>query len=67
MEGTSKTKTHVEKLLYAALLELEQAKVYAIKWKRVEENKEGKLKEYVAQELEKRLQLMQAKFQIMTM
>jgi hypothetical protein len=67
MEGTSKTKTHVEKLLYATLLELEQAKVDAIKWKRVEEDNKGKMKEEVAQELEQQLQLMQEKFQIMTM
>jgi hypothetical protein len=67
MEGTSKTKTHVEKLLYATMLELEKAKVDAIKWKRVEEDNKGKMKEEVAQELEQQLQLMQEKFQIMTM
>jgi len=35
MEGTSKTKTHMEKLLYATMLELEKSKVDAIKWKMV--------------------------------
>jgi hypothetical protein len=57
----------VEKLLYATLLELEKSKVDAIKWKRVAKDNKGKLKEEVAQELEQQLQLMQEKFQIMTM
>jgi hypothetical protein len=52
LEGTSKTKTHVEKLLYATLLELEKAKVDVIKWKRVEEDNKGKQKEEASQELE---------------
>jgi len=43
MKGTSKTKTIVEKLIYANLLELEKSKVDVIKCKRVEEdNKENK-------------------------
>jgi hypothetical protein len=67
LEGTSKTKTPVEKLLFATLLELEKAKVDVIKWKRVAEDNKGKQKEEASQELEKQLQLMQEKFQIMTM
>jgi hypothetical protein len=67
MEGTSKTKNHVEKILYATLLELEKAKGDAIKWKRMVEYNKGKFKEEVAQELEQQLQLMQENFQIMTM
>jgi hypothetical protein len=51
MEGTTKTKTHVEKLLYATMLELDKFKVDAIKWKRVAEDNKGKLKEEVSQEL----------------
>jgi hypothetical protein len=49
------------------MLELEKSKVDAIKWKRVLEDNKGKLKEEVAQELEQQLQLMQEKFQIMTL
>jgi hypothetical protein len=51
MEGTTKTKNHVEKLLYATMLELDKFKVDAIKWKRVAEDNKGKLKEEVSQEL----------------
>jgi hypothetical protein len=51
MEGTSKTKTLVGKLLYATLLELEKAKVDAIKWKRVEKDNKGKWKDEALQEL----------------
>jgi DNA anti-recombination protein RmuC len=49
------------------MLELEKAKVDAIKWKRVAKDNKGKIKEEVSQELEQQLQLMQEKFQIMTM
>jgi len=42
IKGTSKTKTSVEKLLFATLLELEKAKVDVIKWKRVVEDNKGK-------------------------
>jgi hypothetical protein len=35
IEGTYKTKTHVEKLLYETMLELEKANVISIKWKKV--------------------------------
>ena len=59
MEGTSKTKTPVEKFLYATLLELEKSKVDAIKWKRMVEDNKGKFKEEATQELEKQLQLFQ--------
>jgi len=34
LEGTSKTKTFVEKLLFSTLLELERAKVDVTKWKK---------------------------------
>jgi hypothetical protein len=44
IEGTSKTNTPLEKLLYAALLELEKAKVNVIKWKIMEEDNKGKQK-----------------------
>jgi len=57
----------VEKLLYATLLELEQTKVDPIKWKGVEESNKGNLKEEATHELDQQLQLMQEKFQIMTM
>jgi hypothetical protein len=43
-KGTSKTKTHVEKLLFETLLELDKAKVDAIKWKIMVEEKKGKKK-----------------------
>jgi hypothetical protein len=49
------------------MLELEKAKVDAIKWKRVVEYSKGKLTGEVVQELEYQLQLMQEKFQTMTM
>jgi len=40
IEGTSKTRTPMENLLYATLLELEKAKIDVVKWKRMkEENK----------------------------
>jgi len=67
MEGTSRTKTHVEKIIYATLLELEKSKGDSMKWKTIEEYNKGKLKEEVAQDLEQQLQLMQKKNQIKTM
>jgi hypothetical protein len=42
LEGTSKTKTLVENILYATLLELEKDKIDVIKWKRVAEDNKGK-------------------------
>jgi hypothetical protein len=36
IKGTSKTKTPVEQLLYATLIELESSKIEAMKWKRME-------------------------------
>jgi hypothetical protein len=53
--------------MYATMLELEKSKVDSIKWKRVEKYNKGKIKEEDSCELEQQIQLMQEKFQIMTM
>jgi hypothetical protein len=44
IKGTFKTKTPIENLIFATLIDLEKAKVDVIKWKRVEEEKKGKHK-----------------------
>jgi len=44
IEVTSKTKTPMEKLIYATLLELEKSKVDIIKWNRMAEDNNGKHK-----------------------
>jgi hypothetical protein len=43
-EGTSKTKTLVEKILYATLMELKKSNINVIKWKRMEGRNKGKYK-----------------------
>jgi hypothetical protein len=62
IEGTSNTKTLVEQLFYATLLELEKSKVEAIKWKRMEKRSKGKQKEDGLGEMERQIITCKRKF-----
>jgi hypothetical protein len=44
MEGTSKIKILMDKILYRTFLELEKANIDSIKWKRVAEDNKGNMK-----------------------